>query len=72
MRQILITIGSVTLAGKAKKILSRGGIKSKLTKTDAQITDKGCSYALQIDESNTYDAVRILRENNITATVHGK
>lgn len=72
MRKVLITIGSVTLAGKAKKILLRGGIKSKLTKTDAHISAQGCLYALEIDKNSIYDAVRILRENNITATLHEK
>lgn len=72
MRTVLITVGAVTLAGKAKKILSRDGIKSKLTKADVQIADKGCVYALEIDENNTYDAVRILRENNISASVYEK
>ena len=65
MKKTLITVGSVTYAQKARKILLRNGIESKLTKTDKEMLSRGCAYAVEINASDTYEAIRLLRENSI-------
>jgi len=51
----------------AKRALKKGRIESEVRK----ITDykEGCASALSVDESSFFDAVRLLRENNIEYTL---
>jgi hypothetical protein len=60
---------SVTYAIKARKLLERNGIKSKLVKTLSNEKRQGCAYGLKFNSSEFYDTAKILRENNITYTV---
>ena len=65
MKRTLITVGSVTYAQKARKILLRNGIEAKLTKTDKEMVSRGCAYAVEISAADIYEAIRLLRENSI-------
>lgn len=69
MKSILITVGSVTKAIKAKNILLRTGIHVKLTKLDGNATSGGCTHGLEILESELYSAAKALRQANINYKV---
>lgn len=58
-----ITVGSMTYAIKARRLLLREGIKSKLVKLDKN--KDGCSYGIELKEDKLYSAVVILRSNGI-------
>ena len=67
MSVITLTVGSMTSAIKARKLLSLGGIKAKLIKLDE---DKdGCKYALEIKCDNVYSSALILRQAGIEYSI---
>ena len=57
-----VILKSETEAQKAKRLLSRNGIASKIIKTVQ--TGRGCSFAL-IAKGDFYTLVRTLRDNGI-------
>ena len=61
MKKTIITLTSVTYAMKAKKQLSRIGIRSELIKVDSSKSKKGCAYGLEIPSDCFYDAIAELR-----------
>ena len=69
MNKNIITFESVTYAIKARKILSRANISSKLIKTDSLSLSAGCTHGLEISASSFLDAVKLLRDNNIEYSV---
>ena len=72
MNTTTITVGSVTYAIKVKKLLERAGIRSRLIKVDASVTENGCTYGINIDSSMLYDAVVILKGNGISYSVYNR
>ncbi len=72
MKTTVITTGSVTYAIKAKKLLAREGIASKLIKADVSKTKSGCSYGVEFPSSEFYTAANILRSNGIRYGVYEK
>ena len=70
MKNIIVTVKTITIGLKARKLLSARGIKSRLVKTDASITQSGCQYGIEFDSTVYYDAIRILRENEIEYGVY--
>ena len=60
----LIRLSSMTLAMRARDILKKHGIKSKVTRIQPSRGRGSCSYGLKID-NRLYEAVDILRNNNI-------
>jgi hypothetical protein len=54
---------------KARKLLLRDSIPSKLIKTNGGSIGSGCNHALEVDSSHFYDAVAILRKNGINYSV---
>lgn len=70
MKKIIITMGSVTIALKSKKLLGNAGIRSRLIKIDSSITDTGCTHGLEIDYNMYYDSVAILRSHSIEIKVY--
>jgi hypothetical protein len=64
-----LSIGSATYAIKAKKLLLRESIPSKLIKTNGESISSGCNHALEIDSNHFYAAVAVLRKNGITYSV---
>lgn len=61
----IVTVGTLTYAMKAKKILSRAGIRSKLVKVDSTKTEKGCTHGLEFKSYDLYSVVVALRESGI-------
>lgn len=60
----LIKLASVTQALRAKDILSKSGIQSKVTRIPASNGKSNCSYGLKINNKFN-EALNILHENNI-------
>ncbi len=65
MNGVRFTFASFTYASKARKLLSRGNIKSKLIKLGAKETATGCTHGLVIERTDFYAAVGILRKEKI-------
>ena len=59
-----ITIGSVTYAQKAKRILIQKGIRVRLVKQEAT-SDGGCAFGVEVPEEAHLDALLILRAAGI-------
>ncbi len=59
----------MTYALKARKLLSGGGISSKLVKVDASLTPSGCTHGIEIDYKDYIDAIGKLKETNIHYSV---
>ena len=70
MNNIIITVGAVTYAIKAKKLFTRRGIQSKLVKVDSGKTQNGCTHGIEIGNADFYTAVKALKENGIAYSVY--
>jgi len=70
MKRITIMIGTPTYAVKAKNLLSRSGIKSRLVKLDGGEEGTGCTHGLEIYEEQLYSVASVLRERNISYRIH--
>ncbi len=66
MNKTAISLGSVTFAMKAQKLLSGIKIHSKLVKLDAGRSADGCIYGLIISSIDYPDAVMELKKEGIT------
>lgn len=64
----IITVGSVTMAQKAKRLLSDGGFRTKLVKLNT--TKNGCTYGLSIKNYSMLEVAKILRDGNVIYSVH--
>lgn len=65
MNKTTIIVGSVTQAFKLRRLLAKAGIGSRVIKVDNTEDKVGCSHGVEISYSDFYQAVVILRENNI-------
>lgn len=65
-----ITVGSVTYAIKARKLLQRIGIDSKLVKVDNTKANKGCEYGIEFPSNFLYDVVAELKSHGIAYSVY--
>ena len=63
---MIVTVGSVTYAAKLKKLLYRAGIQSKLIKS---AVDGNCVHGVEIESSDFYKAVVVMRENQIEYSI---
>lgn len=70
MKNVIITVGSVTYAIKLGKLLRRGGIESKLIKVEGNENDRGCTHAVEISERDFYGAVAIMKASGIEYSVY--
>lgn len=52
-------IGAVSGASRAKRILSEGGVKGRLTKTDGGM--EGCAWGIAVADAAAVEAARLLR-----------
>lgn len=66
LNKTTITVGSVTYAIKARKILQRMRIHSKLVKTDAARSSGGCTYGIEFKTEDFYNVVMGLRNAGIS------
>ena len=67
--KIILTVGSMTYAIKARKTLNRNDIPSKLVKIDESKV-KGCAYGIEIDDTKLLSAVSALKENGIQYSLY--
>lgn len=67
---IIVTVKTITIGLKGKRVLSSCGIKSTVVKIEAGASEGGCQYGLQFSEKHFYDAVSALRENGIEYGVY--
>ena len=70
MNKTTITVGSVTYAIKAKKLLSRMNIQSKLIKVDASQTVSGCTHGIEFASADFYTVVMELKKAGINYSVY--
>ncbi len=70
MKKSIVTVKTITIGLKAKKILSGRGIKSSLIKIDHTKSQNGCQYGLEFNEQNFYEVVSALREYGIEYGVY--
>lgn len=72
MKTTVLAVGSVTYAQKAKKLLAREGLVSKLIKTDASAVGMGCTYGIEIPSKNLFSAANVLRSNGVSYEAYEK
>ena len=65
MKTDIITIPTVTLALKAKKLLSKQGIKVKVVNINEDIRNNGCSYGIEFDTTYYFSIIAILKDSEI-------
>ena len=70
MKRNIVTVKTVTIGLKGKKVLSAHGIKANIVKIDSTKAENGCQYGLEFNESALYDVVAILREHGIDYGVY--
>lgn len=70
MNNITVTVGSVTYAIKLRRLLSRGGIRSKLVKVDDEENGGGCTHGVEIGDFDFYRAVVIMKANSVKYSVY--
>lgn len=62
MTYYLLLSRSITHAQRMSRTLERGGITARFYRPPMGLTDRGCSYAVQIGERNLPAAMKRLRE----------
>lgn len=72
MKQVTVTVGSVTYAIKLKRLLMKEGIRADLVKVDNTDRNSGCSHGVRISERDFLSAVVILRESSIQYSILGQ
>ncbi len=70
MNMTILTVGSVTYAIKARKLLRRDGIQSESVKLDDTKTKAGCTHGIKIATEDFYHAASVLKENGIPFSVY--
>ena len=66
MKKVILTLGSVTYAQKARKCLSASGIRSKAVKIDTSTAQDGCTHGIEIYEGDLLNAAMALRNSGIS------
>ena len=64
---MIINVGSVTYAIKLKRLFSREGIPARLVKIDTK--DIGCTHGLEIYDDDFFNAVVIMKNNNVNYSI---
>jgi hypothetical protein len=65
METRILTMTSQTVAMKAKRLLEKNGIYTRIVRPSPKLTPKGCSYGLQMDGAILSVALKYLEQNNI-------
>ena len=65
MKNDIITIPTVTLALKAKKLLSRQGIKASVINISDLKDKSGCAYGIEFDSAYYFSVISALRNSEI-------
>lgn len=69
MKRIAIAVESSTMASKARKILRREGVSSRIIYVDNELSTLGCRYGLEVTEADFFAAVAALRRASISYKV---
>jgi hypothetical protein len=70
LKKVLLTVKTVTIGLKARKILRVCGIKSSLVKIDYTKSENGCQYGLEFDERDFYEVISALKKHKINYGVY--
>lgn len=65
MKKDIITIPTVTMALKAKKLLARQGVKARVINISGTQSKNGCAYGIEFDSSHYFSVVSILKNAEI-------
>ena len=65
LNKIIISVGSVTYALQAQRLLADTKIHSKLIKLDSGSSPDGCIYGLIVTESDYLNAAILLKKGGI-------
>lgn len=49
MKKVMIKVGSVTYAMKARSVLQQNGMRARVIKTAGTKKDEGCGYAVSVE-----------------------
>jgi hypothetical protein len=60
-----LTMTSQTFAMKEKRLLEKNGIYARIVRPSPNLTSKGCTFGLQIDERLLAGAVKYLEQSEI-------
>lgn len=66
----IITVGSLTYAMKARKILRANGITTRLVKLDSALTEHGCAYGIEFRSYESYSVYDTLKKNDIKYSIY--
>lgn len=69
MKYIIISLGSVTNAMKARELLVSNKIHAKLVKPNKVLSEKGCVYGIKISVYDYKSAVALLSNDGIPFSV---
>ena len=64
-KNYIATIGSVTTAIKAEKMLAEHSIQVRIIKLDPAYTEKGCAYGIEFSSSNKSAVEKLLKIRGI-------
>ena len=67
MKKVIIKVGSVTYAMKAKNILQQYGMRAKVIKTVSTKKNEGCGYSFSV-ENPKQNVAELLRREGITVS----
>ena len=65
MKTDTVTVKTITIGLKGKKILASKGIPSSLVKIDFTKSQNGCQYGLKFNKRDYFAVAEALRENGI-------
>ena len=65
MKTDILTIPTLTLAIKARKLLSKNGINAQVIKIDTSSSTSGCVYAIKFDNSLFFTVINTLKDADI-------
>ena len=72
MRKDILTIPTVTLALKAKKLLSKKRISASIVHFNANESKNGCSYGLEFDMKDYFSVLSTLKDAEIPYQIFKK
>ncbi len=61
--QYLLTFRSLTYAQQGSKVLERAGISSAVIRVPKELSARGCSYGLSLQERHIYSAEKVLSKS---------
>lgn len=70
MNKRTVTVGSVTYAHKARRLLQQKGINSRLVKIDPLRSKSGCTHGIEFATEDFYNVVMELKNAGIDYAVY--